>query len=599
MMTNIRRYLLLLVALAATVGAMAQNSVVFEANIPNHIIAGEPFSIQFTVNASTKDIEFELPEGLEYLYGPAKGTSSSMRIINGKRTSSKSTSFTYTFMAGEEGNYIIPEASVVVDGATYRTSSVRIKVFAADTDTEIRQNHTGTGISDSDLYIVAIPDKTKVYEQEAVQITYKLYSRLENPQFTNFSFPDYEGFVQYVQDDGSHAQFQAEEVNGKLYYTAPFYSVIVYPQHSGKLEIQPAEFEMVVNMPVSNPQRSLFDAFFDNFQQVKKSIKTKPITIEVKPLPTPQPESFNGAVGQYTLNSEVSSKVLKTNESITIKLTLEGKGNIKLAQLPDVVFPEGFETYDPKESDDTGISGGNTRGSKSKEYYAVPKHTGDFTIPEIPFSYFDPKQGSYQTVTLPEIKVHVDKGESSGATTVTGLPDKEDVKYLGKDIRYLKSGNRITTPTQSKRSAYIGGYIALALSFAVLLVIVRKREAANADTATNRSRKAGKTAQKYLKIANRMRSKGEASAYYEALLKGLSDFLSAKFHIPLSEMSKDNISDTMLRSGVNRELADEAIDTLSALELARYTPSEMEERAQLYDRAAKVIEGVQKTKLKK
>lgn len=597
MMSRVKRVILMSLFLIASVQAWGQK-VSFEVEVPNHIIAGQPFQVQFTVNASARDIRLSMPQGLELLYGPAKGTSSSMSIINGKRSSSTSTFFTYTFLADKEGNYVIPEAIVEVDGASYKTSARRIKVFGAETETQIAPSERAN-ISSQDLYIVATPSKRRVYEQEAITINYKLYSRVENPQFTNISFPDYEGFVQYVQNDGSNVQFSAEQVNGKLYYSASFHSVVLYPQRAGKLTIKPAEFEMLVNLPVSNPQRSLFDAFFDNFQQVNKKLSTKPITIDVVPLPLPKPDGFKGAVGQYTLRSDVPSKALKTNESFTMKLTLEGKGNIKLAQIPEPQFPEGFETYDPKETDDTGAGGGETRGTKSKEYYAVPRNVGDFVIPEIPFSYFDPSKGTYQTITIPETKVRVDKGASTESTTIAGSKNAEDVKYLGQDIRYLKDAYSATTlPSKSWHNSWWFYLLAILLLVAAILLDT-KLEADSADTASNRSRKAGKTAQKYLKLAYRMRSKGEDSAYYEALLKGLSDYLSAKFHIPLSELSKDNIREEMLKQGVSEELTEEAIRTLMDLEIARYTPTESEEREELYDRAAEVIEGVQKTKLKR
>ncbi len=597
-MIRVQQYILTTLLLLVSTLAWGQDGVNFEVVVPNHIIAGKPFKVELTVNASAKDAKLATPDGLQLLYGPAISTSSSMRIINGKRSSSRSTIFTYTFLAEKEGNYIIPEASVEIDGATYRTTARRIKVFSQGTAAEESTSADGS-ISNDDLYIVATPSKQRVYEQEAVTVNYKLYSRLENPQFTNITFPDYEGFVQYVQNDGSNAQFQAEQVNGKLYYTANFHSVVLHPQRSGKLTIKPAEFEMLVSMPISNPQRSIFDAFFDNFQQVSKKIRTKPITIEVQPLPSPKPEGFNGAVGQFYISSEIPTKVLKTNESFTMKITLEGRGNIKLAQIPEPLFPEGFETYDPKETDETEVSGGQTRGSKSKEFFAVPRHVGDFVIPAIPFVYFDPSKGSYQSITVPETKLHIDKGDATESTAISGRSNSEDIKYINQDIRYLKSSRNSTDLVSNSWHNNWWFFVIVTLILIAAIIIDKKLEADSADTALNRSRKAGRTAQKYLKLANKMRSKGEASSYYEALLKGLSDYLRGKFHIPLSELSKENIRATMARHGVSEELIDEAIETLSALELARYTPSEIEERNELYDRAAGVIEGIQKTKPKR
>lgn len=606
-MRGVRRYIYALLALLVSSWAIAQDNITFKLNVPNRIVAGEPFTIEFVLNTSGKDMKMSKPDGLEILYGPATKTASSLTIINGKRTSSRTTTFAYTLLADSEGQYTIPEGSVTVGKGTYKTAPRDIKVFSAESAAGTNlpqsvQDQTSTAtISSEDLFVTVTPSKRTVYEQEVLVLKYKLYSRNESFQFSgNVAFPEYEGFVKYPVTNSGQRQLNVEKYKDKLYYTVDFYEDILIPQRSGQLKIEGGEVEVITMVRVNTPVQSFFGSFRDQFQQVAKKLRIPPLTIDVKPLPSPKPLGFNGAVGQYKLTSEIPTNRLKTNESLTIKLTLEGNGNLKLTQLPAIEFPEGFEEYDPNETDNTVVTVSGISGSKSKEYYAVPRHMGDFYIEPIKFSYFDPQTAQFQTIEIPIGNIRVDKGEDvQGA--VTGYVNKEDVKYLGQDIRYLKNGQKSTQLSEPKISRYVAVHIGLVALLLILIFADITRERKGADTASNRSRRAGKTVRKYLNIASKMRGKGEAGPYYEALLKGLNDYLSAKFHIPLSELSKENIRTTMLEAGVSEELTEETLMTLRDLEMARYTPAEQgqTQRDHLYDQAVEVIEGIQKTKLKK
>lgn len=607
MMKDFRKHIFLVITLLLAGTLFAQNEKInFEVNIPNRIVVGEPFQVQFVVNDSGKDIKMEDPTGLDVLYGPAVSKSSQVLIVNGKRSQSKTTMFTYTLLANMEGDYMIPAASVKVGNSTYKTAARKIKVFSADAASNssaglpAESQGERVRISGKDLYVSATPNKRTVYEQEPILVNFKLYSSRQPNDIPKIKLPDFDGFIKEEVDLGSMRQIDVEEVNGKLYYTVNIYSVLLYPQKAGQLTIPEGSFDVYMLVRVDKPVESFFGSFHDQYQEVNQTVKSRPFSINVKPLPDPKPEGFDGAVGQFNFTHNIPTYDVRTNESFSMKLSLEGKGNLKLIQIPDPVLPEGFETYDPKTEEEITATASGSRGKKVKEIFAVPRYTGNFVIPEIKFSYFDPNSASYKTIKIPEVKLHVAKGSGDSSTAVSGISGKEDVKYLGNDIRYIKSAkNQTKYRTPSLLQLYMGILNMLIVVGGNYFIDIRK-EKNNRDTALNRSRKAGKKARKYLLLANQNRSKGEAGAYYEALSKGLNSYLSDKFHIPLSELSKDNIKSVLSEKGASNDLVTEVLSILSLLEMSRYTPMEAQsERDELYDRASNAIDRLEKIKVTK
>lgn len=603
------KYLFIILFSFVTYMGVAQDEKVnFDVNVPNRIIVGEPFQVQFVLNASAKDFKMADPEGLEVLYGPGVSRASSTTIRNGKRSQLRSTTFTFTLMASEPGEYKIPSASAKVGSITYKTSERKITVFGAEAaaNTAAQSNNQRGGnqnisIGQGELYVVASANKQSVYEQEPIRVNFKLYSLREPSQIPNVKLPDFDGFVKQEVNLNSSRQLQVEEVNGQLFYTVDIYSVLLFPQKPGKLTIPSGSFDISMLVRLNTPVENFFGSFQDQYREVNKTVKSRPITIDVKALPEPKPDGFSGAVGQYTLERSLSGSILKTNESISLKYTLKGSGNIKLVKIPEPKFPEGFDMYDPKEEEDITASSSGSMGKKTKEFYAVPRYIGDFVIPESRFAYFDPSAGSYKSIVLPEIRLHVDKGEGGGdlSPIVSGFNGKEDVKYLGEDIRYIKSADLVRMErrrTFSLSSFYFLLFLILLTGFIIYLIDIH-REKNNIDTAVNRSKKAGRKARKYLLLANKNREGADAGVFYELLLKGLNSYLSDKFHIPLSELSKENIERVLSENSVSSELTSKVLTILSDLELARYAP--MEERSakdELYRRAADAIDRLERTK---
>lgn len=586
-------WLALLLPTAWYAGAQS-GEVSFEVVVPNRIVAGEPFQVQFVLNRSGKEMKMPAPEGLQVLYGPATTTSSNITIINGKRTQSRATTFTYTLLADKEGSYQIPSASVQVGSATYRSKAQRIKVFSQEAAAQSNPSSgtsKGVRLSGEDIFITASINKQTVYEQEPILVTFKLYSQPQPSSIPNVKLPEFDGFVrQEVESDGV-LQLNAEEVKGKIYNTVVIYRALLFPQRAGDLVIPSGDFDISVVIPVDDPVEDFFSSFRSQYQEVTKKVKSQPLKVKVKPLPEPRPLGFKGAVGSFKLTAEVPEKLLKTNESFKVQLRLEGSGNLKLAPLPEPEWPEGFESYDPKDEEQIALSGGTNVGYKTREYYAVPRFVGDFTIPEIPFVYFDPATAQYKTITIPEIKLHVDKGEGDASTAIAGFTGREEVKYLGQDIRYLKS-NKWATRYHASPISSLAMYLGLmVLLFVVAYFISKRLEQSNANTALNRSRRAGKKARKYLRTAREMQRKGEASAYYDALLRGLNHYLSDKLHLPLSELSKEGIRAKMSGVGYSEETITATLETLGQLEMNQYAPArEQEAKEELYQRASTLID---------
>lgn len=609
-------FLILLIssALVFPERVQGQDNVTFRLVTPDIVVEGENFSIQFVLNAKGSNFSMPAPSGLEVLYGPATTSSTSMSWVNGKMSRSVSNTFTYTLLASKAGSYTIPAATVRVGAATYKTAPKSIRVYTAEAaygkgTTPQRSQDRGNGreerkpqsterISPSDFIITAVPEKSTVYEQEGVLVTFRLYSTRPNISLTKADFPAFENFLKEEIPASATKQWDTAELNGRVYYTVDLQQAYLFPQKSGDLDIPAGTFDLMVPVKVNDPVDDFFGGFLDQYTQVKHTVKSKPFRIHVKALPEDKPESFNGAVGQFGLTADIPKKVLKAGESFQIKLKLSGRGNFSLAALPEPKYPDGFEAYDPETEQATDVLATGVTGSKSVTYYAVPRYEGDYTVPAIPFSYFDPTEGRYKTITIPEQKIHVDKGDGTEtkATTFTG---QEEVSYLNSDIRFLKPSNGTTTIEQLSIPVLSLSFFLIALVGFVLYRILLARRDGTLETAERKARRAGRTAKRYLRLAAKKASDPDPSVYYEALQKGLESYLSSKFRIPLSELSKERILEALPKAGISSEVTDKTTALLDDISFARYTPSGENvsgERVQLYDRAVSVIDELEQRK---
>ena len=526
----------------------ADDKVSFTASAPDAVAVGDQFRLSYTI--TTKKVrDFQAPsmKGFDVLMGPSRSEQSSVQSINGKTTSTSRITFTYILMANAEGEYTIPGASITADGNQMISNSVNIKVLPRDNAASsqgggnVSANGRGKAIANNDLFITATVNKTNVYEQEAFLLTYKIYTAVDLRMFENVKLPDFKGFHSQEVELPNNRRWGLEHYKGRNYQTTIYRQFVLFPQQSGKLTIEPARFDASIAqmLEVDDP----FEAFFNggnNYVEIKKTLMTPRLEINVKPLPTGKPANFSGGVGEFELSSSVSTTQVKTNDAVTLKVVISGTGNLKLLSDPTIEFPADFEVYDPKVDNKSRLTNEGLSGSKVIEYLVIPRTAGIYKIPSVKFSYFDIKSRSYKTLSTKEYTINVDKGEGNAQQVISNFTNKEDLKVLNEDIRFIKQGDVELT----KKGEFFYGttnywmfYIIPAFIFIVFFVIYRKRIAANSNIAHMRTKKANKVAVKRLKLAGKLLSENKKNEFYDEVLKALWGYISDKLNIPLSRLS--------------------------------------------------------------
>lgn len=587
-----RKLIFLLIALVAVSNqALADGKVSFAASAPDAVAVGDQFRLSYTVT-SNKVRDFRAPsiKGFDVLYGPTRQEQSSTEIVNGTMTSTSSITFTYILMATAEGNFSIPGASITADGDQMVSNGVRIKVLPADQSNAATSgganqagasgNRTSSGstVSNQDLFITATASKTSVYEQEAFLLTFKIYTRESQLRFDNVKLPDFKGFHSQEIEMPTNAKWSQDHYKGRNYYTTIYRQFVLFPQQSGTLIIEPALFDASIAKAVQAADP--FDTFFNggsNFVEVKKKIVTPKITINVHPLPTGKPAGFSGGVGEFSITSSINTKELKTNDAVTIKLIISGTGNLKLIANPEIKFPEDFEVYDPKVDSKVRLTQEGLSGSKVIDYLAIPRHAGAYKIPGVSFSYFDIRSKSYKTLKTEDYEIKVEKGAGNADQVIANFTNKQDLKVLGEDIRYIKLNDAKFQPREDILFGtwlYWIWYIVPAFAFALFFIIYRKQAAENANVAKMRTKKANKVAAKRMKLAGKLLAENKKEAFYDEVLKALWGYISDKLNIPVSRLSKDNVEEKLRNHGVSEELIKNFLDTLNECEFARFAPGD-------------------------
>lgn len=604
-----RKLVFLFVLLATFGGVIKATDVTFKASAPEAVVMGETFRLSYTVNAEGKDLRVpELPD-FEVLIGPSTSTSMSTQVINGKMTTETAVTFTYILQPKKEGTFNIAPATIKVKGGNYTSNALVVKVLPPDKAEDAAQQNgeraTSTAVGKEDLFVGVNLSKKNVFEQEGFLVTYKLYA---NPRKANvvginqLKLPEFEGFLTQEIELPQNRQLVLENYNGKNYGTFIIKQAVLYPQRSGKITIPSGSLDvaMRVQMAASRP-RSVFD-FFEGggYVDVNKSIPISPVTVNVKNLPSGKPSSFSGAVGSFTMSSSISSNSVKADEAVTIKVAVSGNGNIKLVKNPEVVFPNDFDVYDPKVETNIKTTTAGSSGTKSIEYMAIPRFGGDFEIPAIEFSYFDTKSGSYKTLKSEAYKLHVEQGEvTATAPVVSNFSNKESVKYLGKDIRYLKVKNiRFVSNNELFFGSFMYAmcYLLPLILFVVFFMIYRKQVKENSDLALVRTKKANKMAVRRLKNAGKLMKENQKEAFYEEVLRALWGYLSDKLSIPQANLTKDNVEAELATYGVDEALIREFMDILNTCEFARYAPAQTSDAMdKLYEQTVDAIGKMENT----
>lgn len=593
----------------------AQNVIRVEA--PDVVAVNEQFNVTFIIEGEKSPSDFQWSSGDDFqlVWGPQKGSSSSIQIINGKRSSSHQTTFTYILIPKATGTFQLPAATALLSGDRISSTQASIQVVSdgASSSQSSGKNggkssgggqtsSTGSGeISSNDLFMRLSLSRTEVVIGEPITATLKIYQRANVVGFENAKFPTFNGFWSQETYVPNNIEFKRESLDDKIYNTAVLWTYVLIPQQPGTITIDPAELVCLVNIRTApSTSNSLFDSFFqDEYRTIRKRVTTPAVKVKVNPLPAGQPASFGGGVGNFGISARLTTDNLKTHDAASLVITVSGRGNVALLEEPKVNFPPDFEVYDTKTTENTDKSNGGTSGSKSFEYPFIPRSHGDFTIEPVEYSYYDVNAGKYVTLRTEPLHVKVAKGkggDSTPVTTVNSGVERKDVKSLADDIRFIFTGK----PGLSGSGSFFVGSVFFWILLALMILgatsvylAFRKVAAMRADVAGTKNRRATKMAQKRLKLAGEYLDKNLYTAFYEELHKALIGFVSDKLNMDMSEISKDNIASALTEGGVSEEQTKAFTDLLDACEFARYSPDGGNEAMRShYDAALKVISSI-------
>lgn len=609
-----KKILAILFVCTMAVIAVAQE-VEFKASAPAQVIMGQPFQLVYQVNHRAKDLRAPEFVDFDYIAGPFTAQSSTTSFVNGKRTHIFNMSYTYTLMSNKEGTFTIPAATIMVDGKQYTSNGVRITVLPPDQPTSAPTNNTNvtsqaqsqnTNVATENLFLRTLVSKTKVHEQEVILLTYKLYFvNVDVAQFTNNTrLPEFKGFLKQDLEMGE-IQTELEHYNGRNYQTAVLYRTLLFPQRSGDIVIEPAQFEAVLRVRNRAQVRSIFDEFFDSYTTATKALTAPGVTIQVSSLPAGKPAGFSGGVGQFSISSNISNTQLQANEAVTLTLVIQGAGNMKLLKTPVVDWPEGFEVYDPKVTNNFKNTTAGVSGTKVVEYLAIPRAGGTYVIPPVEFSYYDVEEDAYRTLTTEEYTLTIARGtgEESSATVVNTYVQKEDIQQLGNDIRYIQTNELSSLVSSPHRLITFGSiafwlcYILPAILAAVLFIIFRKQIKENADITRVRYKKANKVVQRRLKAAEQLLRQNKKEAFFEEIERAAWTYLSDRLSIPTAQLNKENIAQILSNKGVSENLVKDVLHVLTTAEFARYTPTSDHAMQDIYNDTTKIINQLENNKL--
>ncbi|WP_372948216.1 BatD family protein [Mariniphaga sp.] len=581
----------------------------FEMSAPNAVEMGKQFRLTFTLNERGSSLQ--LPPGLnnnfDVLMGPSTGQSTSIRTINGQTSTEVTYSYTYILRAKSEGEFEIRPATIEVDGKVMESNSLKIQVVPTQSQPQTQQQQTPRGaesqgsqsvdLGGDNLFLRVEMSKQNVFRGEQIIATVKLYADPNIPisGFDEVNLPTYEGFYTQDIEIPNQINFTREVYNNRIYQVGVLKKTVLFPQQNGTITVNPFSMTLLVQQRVR--PRSFFDDFFSGVQTVRTTLNSSAVRVNVKDLPT-QPGNFYGGVGNFTISSELSAENVTTNDAVTLKLTINGNGNLRLIRNPELQLPSDFEVYDPRSTENVRATDNGVSGTKTVEYLFQPRFEGEYTIPAIPFTFFNPATGSYETRSTQEYTLHVEKGTGDQSSTVMSSRQREDLQLLGQDIRFIKQGNptlRIKGTTFYGTPFFYGIYAGSALLFLVLFIIYRKKARENANVALMRNKKANRLATKRLKAAAGFMKKNENEAFHDAILKAFWGYFSDKLGILVANLNRDSALEGLRKRNVDEELINDFVEITEQCEFARYAPSGgSEARSELYKKAVSTMSRLEK-----
>ncbi|MDN5288569.1 MAG: protein BatD [Mucilaginibacter sp.] len=606
-----RKYSILLLLLLNTSLLFAAD-IRFTASVnKTEVGTTEQFEVTFSVNGNGD--HFTPPSFNGFLVVSGPNVSTSMSVINGN--ASASMAYSYELVAVKEGTYAIGPASIVVNGKQLHTNPIKIKVKKGQAPPQnnnaataqrgsrgggaaggVTVHEAGSNIAKS-LFIKAVVDKSSVYLGEQITLTYRLYTNVALVGSQADKLPDLTGFYnEDIKNPDQAVKWRTEILKGQSYHVADMKQSILFPEHAGNITIDPMSMIFVVRESAASSDP--FDQFFGSgsYNDVNYKIKSVPVIVHVKPLPQAgKPDGFGGAVGRFSISNSIDKNELKSNEPLNYKIKVTGTGNIKLLRPFNPEFPTDFEKYDPKTEDDIAVKDNGVSGSRTYTYLVIPRHEGNFNIPPLKFSYFDPSTAKYVSLPTKGFPVKVNKGISENNVTAYGS-DKQDVKTLNKDIRYIKNANG--NISKNGEGFYDSGLYYSLLAFGPLLflgalVYGKWYEKNNSDIVKVKSRKASKVAAKHLASAKAQLSANNSKAFYENVFKGIYGYLSDKLNIAAADLNKEKIASELKARSVDEGLINELQDTLDLCDMARYAPVSGISEQQVFDKAKNMINDIE------
>jgi len=572
--------------------------ITFTASAPGVVAVGEQFRLSFSVNKNADKITPPDLRNFYILMGPSTSFNQSTQIINGKMTRTVSYTYTYVLQATKEGKFQIDPATVTIKNKTYQSNSLEIEVVIGETPAasggEGSQTESNAIASpEDDLFLRLHVNKSTVYRGEHIVAIIKIYSRVNLSGLENATFPSFNGFLREDIETPALRSLERENVNGVIYGTGVLQRIVLFPQVTGELVIDPMELECLVQQRVQQTNRGFFDSFLDSYQNIKQTIESPPVTITVKNLPEGAPDSFKGSVGQISMDATIDNYQVKENEAMNLRVKFSGNGNVKLTGTPEINFPPDFDVYDPKVSTNLNNSTAGTSGSKTFEILAIPRHAGNYRVPPIEFAYFDPSKEEYKVLRSDEFNLVVTKdADSENGALISGFT-REDLRFIGSDIRFIKNRKIKLHPRDRTFFGSIPFYLIYLISiiaFGLLIIFRRNHIKRNADLNLVKNRKANKVAKKRLKLANSYLQGGMNNEFYDELLKAFWGYLSDKLGIPVSELSKENARKELENYQIETIVVDELFEIIDRCEYARFAPSEeLSDTVYTYEKASRVI----------
>jgi oxygen tolerance protein BatD len=578
---------LIFLFLIAFQGLSAQ--VQFEAKASKTTLGlNERLRVDFSMNDDGDNFIPPSFEGFKVVAGPSQQVSQSW--INGKMTFNKT--YSYFLLPVQKGTLTIKQASIEIRRQIYKTTPIKINVTNA---VEMPKDPNDTSVSTDDaIHLVADISKGNPYINEPITVVYKLYISY-NIGLSNFKELDKPKYNDFWSQNIEIKQLNAEDAtyNGERVRCVVLKKVVLYPQKSGKLTIEPLSLDLDVQVPTN--RRNFWGQAI--IKEENKRVSAGARTINVKPLPEGgKPEDFTGAVGRFEFKVTASKTELKNGESLELNVSVSGNGNLKLFNLPKPVVPTALEMYDPvhKEQVTTPLSG--MTGKISDNYTIIPQYKGDYLIKPMTFSYYDVGTGKYKTITSKEIKIRILDGPSPSEGSVASGNETNKQKISKTDhFEFIKLKTNLEPIHKNDflgSKLFYGLLIAPFLCIPLLIGIRRKKQAIDSDVVGNKTKMSNKLAKKFLSEAKK--HIGNKEPFYIALEKALHNFLKAKTQIETSEMSKDKIREILLARKANPETVNDFITLTENCEFARYAPASSVTIHNDYDKAVAIISALEK-----